>query len=95
MAKRVSLQEFVAAFSELDYDPKPDTWVLKDMCLDADELDWFFRDLHALKNWRFHWETDLSGYLPYQSWAWCNVERFADLKLRELYAYSKPTVAND
>lgn len=93
MGKPVSLDEFVRAFSIYEEKVSADSWILKDLGLDADELDWGLRDFTARYGWQYSWEANLTKYLPFEAWPWTKRDSFADLKLRELYAYSRVTKA--
>lgn len=91
MRNNVTLEEFVEAFSTYGENVSPESWVLKDLGLDADELDWALRSVSSDLGWQYAWETDLSGHLPKEAWPWTKRNKFADLKVRELYAYSGAT----
>lgn len=95
MVESVSLAEFVVAFSEYGEDVTTDTWVWKDLSLDADELDWAIRDIDHVLQWDFHWSQNLRGYIP-EGWQWLGrMAGYPDLKIRELYAFSRPTKRHD
>lgn len=95
MATKVSLSEFVEAFSHLGEGVSADTWIWQDLALDANELDWEMISISKQKGWTFHWETNLTRYLPLYSYWGLSTAGYADLKVRELYAFGRPTDAND
>ena len=91
----MSLQEFVDAFSDFAENVTANSWVLRDLGLDGDELDWHFRYVTKVHKWTLHWERDMSGFLPHIAGFWADKSNFPDLKLRELYAFSMPTAQYD
>lgn len=95
MAKPVSLSEFVEAFSKWGKNVSAETLIWKDLSLDADELDWAIRDIKSDRKWKFHWSRDMRGFIP-EHWQWVGrMKGYPDLKVRELFAFSRPTKADD
>lgn len=95
MSRKVTLSEFVEAFSKWGENVSSECWILKDLSLDGDELDWAICDIEANKKWVFDWECDLSQYIPRFAYWGLAKSGFADLKLRELYAFSRAVVTDD
>lgn len=91
MSKAIFLHEFISAFASYGEEVNAETWIYKDLSLDADELDWVIRDIESKHDWQFNWEQDLKGYLPMMTF-WVEPKYpFADLRIRELFAFSRPT----
>ncbi len=96
MVRTVTLSEFVEAFSDDHENASADSWIWKELGYDLDELEWVCMGLSAKHNWVWTGETALENYLPYIGAIWTEAylhpERWADLKLRELYAFCRPYV---
>ncbi|MEQ3747506.1 MAG: hypothetical protein ABNH53_14875 [Henriciella sp.] len=96
MKKNISLTEFVGTFSPYGENVSEDTFVWKELGFDLDELQWLSIDLSMEHNWIWTSETDIGKYIPYESSAWTKTywspQNWADLKLRELYAFCRPYV---
>lgn len=87
MARLVSLEEFVSAFSGYAENVTPESWVWEDLGLDDDELGWAIMYIASSKKWHVKSKHNFNGYLRKSHGYWLFRPVFGDLKLRELYVF--------
>ena len=89
MKKAVTLEAFVAAFTDVMNEPcSPQTWIWADLKLDDDELDWMFCEMsvagHATP---VGFDGDPLKYLPNaDEWPFGR-RTCSDLTIKELYSF--------
>lgn len=98
MARRwISLEEFVDVFDSYeDVEVTSESFIWRDLGYDLDELQWHTMAISKEHNWVWTGETDLGKYLPYEATIWTRAywrrDEWADLRLKELYAFCPPYV---